>query len=465
MASDDSTSDSKKSVKSSTAEGLKKRARIKKVKVMVAHEMPSSRKNQIKLAMEKHVAKSANSNWDRISGHKTHKFQKKRVKPGTMKTIKMPLLDVKIGDDWATSVTVIHGSRPGPVITVCGGLHGDELTGPSAASHLLSTMVCGEGGPLNPDSVAGTIRIAPILNPPGYLSKSRYFPDGRDINREFPGSPESNTTSRVANMIWNELIKDSDYLIDLHSAARGRSNMPQVRANLGHPPSMKIAKSSGLEVILDSRPPKGSLRRLANDNGIGAITYEGGGANFLDHESIKVAVFGVLNILKSLHVIPGNPQRPRFRLLASGSNWVRANEGGLLDMLVKPSSFVHEGQIIATINDPQLPGASSNIVSPSTGLMICTAIHPFVTAGTPVGHILPLKKYAKMIMSQCNSERLLKVEGSLETPPWREEGDVDEISIKGEWSGGSVDAEWESDWQVIERDSSKLEAFAEEEGQ
>ena len=70
-----------------------------------------------------------------------------------------------------------------------------------------------------------------------------------------------------------------------------------------------------------------------------------------------------------------------------------------------------------------------------------------------------------MIMSQCNSERLLKVEGSLETPPWREEGDVDEISIKGEWSGGSVDAEWESDWQVIERDSSKLEAFAEEEGQ
>jgi hypothetical protein len=134
-------------------------------------------------------------------------------------------------------------------------------------------------------------------------------------------------------------------------------------------------------------------------------------------------------------------------------------------MLVKPSSFVHEGQIIATINDPQLPGASSNIVSPSTGLMICTAIHPFVNAGTPVGHILPLKKHAKMIMSQCNSERLLKIEGSLETPPWREEGDVDEISIDGEWSGGLVDAEWQPDWQVMERSSSNLEAFAEEEGQ
>ena len=465
MADEENPSETVKSKKSKHSRGSKNNVKTKKVKVMVAHEMPSSRKNQIKLAMEKHVSNSDNSKWDRISGHKSHKFLNKRIKPGTMRTFKMPLLDVKIGDDWATSVTVIHGSRPGPVVTICGGLHGDELTGPSAASHLLSTMVTGIDGPLNPDSVAGTIRIAPILNPPGYHSKSRYFPDGRDINREFPGSPESNTTSRVAHMIWNKLIMNSDYLIDLHSAARGRSNMPQVRANLGHPPSMKIAKSSGLEVILDSKPPKGSLRRLANDNGIGAITYEGGGANFLDHESIKVAVFGVINILKSLHSIPGNPQRPRFRLLASGSTWVRANEGGLLDMLVKPSSFVQEGQIIATINDPQLPGASSDLISPSTGLMICTATHPFVTAGTPVGHILPLKKHAKMIMSQCDDQRLLIIEGSLETPPWREEIDVDEIAIEGEWSGGSIDAEWQPDWQALEGNSGKVEAFAEEEGQ
>ena len=134
-------------------------------------------------------------------------------------------------------------------------------------------------------------------------------------------------------------------------------------------------------------------------------------------------------------------------------------------MLVKPSSFVQEGQVIATINDPQLPGATSDIVSPSTGLMICTATHPFVNAGTPVGHILPLKKHAKMIMSQCDEQRLLIVEGSLETPPWREEKDVDEIAVEGEWSGGSVDAEWQPDWLTNDYNTITEEAFAEEEGQ
>ena len=79
MASDDSSKDSQNSGESSTAKGLKKRARIKKVKVMVAHEMPSARKNQIKLAMEKHASKSANSKWDRLSGQKAHKFLKKNV--------------------------------------------------------------------------------------------------------------------------------------------------------------------------------------------------------------------------------------------------------------------------------------------------------------------------------------------------------------------------------------------------
>ena len=32
--------------------------------------------------------------------------------------------------------------------------------------------------------------------------------------------------------------------------------------------------------------------------------------------------------------------------------------------------------------------------------------------------------------------------GSQSEPVWREENDVDEIAVDGEWSGGSVDQEW-----------------------
>ena len=101
--------------------------------------------------------------------------------------------------------------------------------------------------------------------------------------------------------------------------------MPQIRANLANPASNRSARSFGIEVILDSEGPKGSLRRTADDYGISCITYEGGGADEADPESIQIAMYGVLNVLRSLKVIPGYSSRPRFRLLASGSVWIRSD--------------------------------------------------------------------------------------------------------------------------------------------
>ena len=54
----------------------------------------------------------------------------KIIKPGTMKTVHLPLLETDLGDSWPIPVTILHGIRPGPVITILGGVHGDELTGP-----------------------------------------------------------------------------------------------------------------------------------------------------------------------------------------------------------------------------------------------------------------------------------------------------------------------------------------------
>lgn len=411
----------------------------------VSNQIPKERRRKIQTAMAGHK-RSKRTEWDRAKGVKQHRILKKRVKPGTIRRIKFPLLDVTMGDDWQTPITVIHGARPGPVVTITGAIHGDELIGPLACSMLCQETLTSEGKPLDPLTMAGTVRIAPILNPPGFRQNIRYFPDGRDLNREFPGSPNGNTTQRVANRIWDLLLSDSDYIIDLHAAARGRSNLPQVRADLAHPESNKLARAFGVEVILDSKGPRGTLRRVAVDHGIGCLTYEGGGANFTHHEAVQVAVYGVLNSLRSLHVLPGIPSRPRFRLLASGSTWLRAEEGGLIDMRVEPGSFVEEGDIIGRIVDPQKPGVAVDIVSPERGLLICTANNPFVHAGTPVGHLLPINRGVKLVKRQLDAQNRLIVSGSQGDPAWREEAEVDEISIEGSWSGGAVDAEWQRDW-------------------
>ena len=76
----------------------------------------------------------------------------------------------------------------------------------------------------------------------------------------------------------------------------------------------------------------------------------------------------------------------------------------------------------------------------------CCATNPFVTAGTPVGHLLPITRGVRLVKSQLDDHNRLIVTGSIEDPPWREEYEVDEISIEGEWKGGDVDSEWQRDW-------------------
>tara|TARA_B100001123_G_C15162757_1_gene968122 strand:- start:754 stop:1167 length:414 start_codon:yes stop_codon:yes gene_type:complete len=115
-------------------------------------------------------------------------------------------------------------------------------------------------------------------------------------------------------------------------------------------------------------------------------------------------------------------------------------------MFVQSGSYIEKGEIIGRIVDPQKPGMSADILSPESGLIICCATNPFVTAGTPVGHLLPITRGVRLVKSQLDVHNRLIVSGSLEEPPWREEYEVDEISIEGEWKGGDVDSEWQRDW-------------------
>ena len=434
-----------------------KRRRFAPLKV--ANQIPKRRRIEIEKALE--GSTGTPKKWSRQNGPKNHNFLRKRILPGTIRRMDFDLLSVEIGESWPIPVTVVHGSRPGPVVTLLGAVHGNQLVGSLALTYLTGPNFIGPGKAIDPEVLSGTIRIVPVVNMPGYKMKSRYMPDGRDLNRSFPGKPDSNTSYRVANRIWNKIITGSDYVVDLHTAAVGRTNMPQIRANLAHASSNRIARSFGIEAILDNAGPKGSLRRVTNDFDIACITFEGGGPDELDPESVQVSLYGILNVLRSLRMIPGHPSRPSFRILASGSLWIRSDQGGLLDVLAPAGSFVEEGEVVATVTDPVSPLESHDVISPTRGLMICSATNPFVTAGTPVGHILPVTKGAQTIRKRLDEDDCLVISGADGDPVWRDDDEVEDITVGGEWSGGSVDAEWstnpptDSDEEAAEADPSQ----------
>ena len=165
------------------------RRRSKPLKV--SNQIPPSRREEIEKALEGNQGTPAR--WSRKDGPKYHRFLRKRISPGTIRQLEYDLIDVDIGESWPVPITVIHGARPGPVVTLLGALHGNELVGPLALTYLSGPNFIGEDKAIDPSAMAGTIRIMPVVNLPGYRRQSRYMPDGRDLNRGFPGKPDSNT--------------------------------------------------------------------------------------------------------------------------------------------------------------------------------------------------------------------------------------------------------------------------------
>ena len=78
----------------------------KKRRVRVAHELSRPRRAKIKKALEEHESE-ARPEWDRGVKWGDIRLFRKRIKPGTMRTIHVPLLDVELGDSWPIPVTVI----------------------------------------------------------------------------------------------------------------------------------------------------------------------------------------------------------------------------------------------------------------------------------------------------------------------------------------------------------------------
>lgn len=111
-------------------------------------------------------------------------------------------------------------------------------------------------------------------------------------------------------------------------------------------------------------------------------------------------------------------------------------------MFVTAGNVMREGEVVATISDPATPGMTVDIVAPEDGLIIGAATNPFTAAGMPVGHFLPIAKHFSLLEEQIDENGRFIINGSQEERVWREEHEINEISLEGEWSGGVIDSEW-----------------------
>lgn len=311
------------------------------------------------------------------------RFGGRDVAPGQAAEIRLEVSEHYTADPLFVPVTVICGPRAGPTLFLTAAVHGDELNGVAVIRDLLIDQ--------DLSGLAGSLIAVPVVNVPGFLNQNRALPDGRDLNRSFPGSADGSFTARLAHRVFEDVVSQSDFGIDLHTAGGDRSNYPHVRADLDDPRVSDLASAFGCPLVVHGAGPAGALRRVAVKAGVPTIVYEAGSARVFERRLIDTGLRGVLNVMRHLGMVEDGPvEAPPLLLEVKKSTWLRASAGGILDLRVSLGDPVKRGQIISVNTNP-FGRERSQLVSPSGGVVIGLTRSPLVHPGDAICHVARLR--------------------------------------------------------------------------
>lgn len=306
------------------------------------------------------------------------KILEAEVLPGASARLEWNASQSFAGGEVISPITVVHGTRPGPVLCLTAAVHGDELNGVEIVRRVVNELKPGELG--------GTVIGVPIVNLFGFTRNSRYLPDRRDLNRFFPGSRYGSIASRIASSFFASVVKHCDAVVDFHTGSFDRSNLPQVRADLSNPDVLEFTRGFGATTVLHSEGSKGMLRVAATQAGIPAVAFEVGGPGQLQPAEIGHGVQAIHTLLHKLGMTRTRPEWDEPQPVFYDSVWVRSNAGGLLLSEVQLGQRVQRGQKLGSVIDP-INNIEREIVAPVFGRVIGMALNQVVLPGFAAYHL------------------------------------------------------------------------------
>jgi hypothetical protein len=279
-----------------------------------------------------------------------------------------------------TVAHVFRSKNPGPTLLLQGGIHGDEING----IQIITTIL--EAKTLN-SLQCGTVIAIPLVNVFGFNNLSRDLPDGKDVNRSFPGSTGGSMASRVARTLTKHILPYVDYAIDLHTGGSDRYNYPQTRYSKSDPISKEMANIFSAPFSIQNAMISNSFRKVATDMGAHTIVFEGGESVRINKSAIDQGVNGIVRVMKALDMLPESMQIPAGKTIhIEKTDWLRASQPGLFIWLKKSGDATRVGEVIGTIKDPY--GMKSfEVISKIDGYIIGHNNAAVVNQGDPLFHI------------------------------------------------------------------------------
>lgn len=300
------------------------------------------------------------------------------VPPGRVRRLELPVATLPTGSGLSIPVAVVNGRHPGPTVWVSGAIHGDEINGVEIVRRVLRH--------LDARTLRGTVLAVPVVNVFGFLGESRYLPDGRDLNRSFPGSRRGSLTARLARLFLDEIVRRCEVGIDLHTAASHRINVPHVRADLDDPETTRLTKAFGTPFAVHAQLRDGSVREAATRLGIRVLVYEAGQVNRFDDDGIRTGVHGVLRTFEALGLGSWDTPPPIDPIDIRTTTWIRARRAGIATVSVDLGDRVEKGEKLGEIGDT-LGGRPTQVSAPVSGWVIAKSQSPLVSQGDALVHI------------------------------------------------------------------------------
>ena len=304
-----------------------------------------------------------------------------KVNPGESKEVSFDVANLHTSTPVNLPVIIERAKKPGPTVLFTAGIHGDEVNGVEIVRQLI-----GKG--INKPK-CGTIICMPVINVFGFINLKREFPDGRDLNRVFPGSTSGSLAGRVAHKLTHDVIPHVDLIIDFHTGGSGRFNAPQLRYARNNYNLNELAQVFGAPFVLYSKNLSKSFRTTCFKMGKNLLLFEGGKSFHIDDVVTNSGVNGSKRVLKHLGMLRSNFKSSKPKkdcVFINDSRWLRATHSGMFKASIEIGLPVLKGNILGNICDPY--GKFNYAVKASNdGYIINVNESPIVYQGDALFHI------------------------------------------------------------------------------
>lgn len=265
---------------------------------------------------------------------------------------------------------LIVGAQPGPMLVVQAGASGLEIE-PSLILPKIAKQ-------LDPQAMAGTLVIAPLMNTSGFeFEQVRSIWDDKHLNAVGRGSATGTVSEQLIHAYYNAVIAPADALLDIRTGSQWSYHRYAGVYKAGNVEgSRALALATGLPQVVLGQPEDRSMAyEAAKDGKAVVVAHIGGGPGLRDfrEEDLGRMENAVLNAMRHLKMIGGAVayESAAVQVIEAHTFIMPNGERGLTFMdTSKRGAQVGAGEQIGYVRHPFTGEVVERITAPRAGVMV-----------------------------------------------------------------------------------------------